>query len=70
MPKFSNSFTISLLSLAILAVLGWRGVDVTTAIVGICGAYVASRSAQKSAMVFASSKDSESKTDEIIEKLK
>jgi hypothetical protein len=26
MPKFSNSFTISLLSLAILAVLGWRGV--------------------------------------------
>jgi hypothetical protein len=25
--KLSNSFTISLLSLAILAVLGWRGVE-------------------------------------------
>jgi len=68
--RLSNSFVLSLLSIAILAVLGWRGVDVTTAIVGVCASYTASRAAQKTGMVMASSKDEKSDTDAMIDKLK
>jgi hypothetical protein len=68
--KLTNSFTISVLGLAVLAILGWRGADVTMAVVGVIASYTGSRAAQKTGMVFASSKDEKSNTDEVIEKLK
>jgi hypothetical protein len=68
--KLSNSAALTTLGLIILAVLGWRGTDVSGSVVALIASYTASRAAQKTGMVFASSKDGESKTDEIIEKLK
>ena len=66
----SNSFVISLAGIASLLTLGLvKGVDVSMALSGIVLSYVGSRAAQKTGMVFASSKDSGSKTDEIIKSI-
>jgi hypothetical protein len=68
--KLSNSFAISILgliSLTILAIV--KGIDTSTAISGIILSYVGSRSAQKVGIVYSSSKDVDSNTDEIIKEI-
>lgn len=65
--KLSNSFIISLAGIASLITLGLaKGVDVSMALSGVVLSYVGSRAGQKGAMVFASSRDANSNTDEII----
>jgi len=64
--KLTNSAMVTVLSLAALTYLGHRGMDVTMAISGVCLSYVGARAGQKGAMVFASSRDEKSDTDEII----
>ena len=65
--RLSNSFIISLSGIASLLALGLvKNTDVSMAISGVVLSYVGARSAQKTGIVFASSKDSTSNTDQII----
>lgn len=65
--KLSNSFIISIAGIASLLTLGLvKDVDVSMAISGVVLSYVGARSAQKTGIVFASSKDSTSNTDQVI----
>jgi sugar/nucleoside kinase (ribokinase family) len=68
--KLSNTAAISILGLIILAVLGWRGADVSGSVVGIVLAYAGARSGQKVGLGWAVSKDANSSTENVIEKLK
>jgi hypothetical protein len=52
--KLTRSFLISLLALAILAVLGWRGAEVSDAIVMLVGFYVGARAGLKGSHAWAS----------------
>ena len=68
--KLSNSFIISLSGIIALLTLGLaKGVDVSMALSGVVLSYVGSRAGQKGAMVFASSRDEKSNTDEIIKEI-
>jgi len=65
--KLSNSFIISLTGIASLLTLGLvKGIDTSMALSGVVLSYVGARAGQKGAMVFASSRDEKSDTDEII----
>jgi hypothetical protein len=56
--KFTNSFTVSILGLLSLIILGLtKGTDVSLAIVGVITSYVGSRAAQKGSYVFSASRD-------------
>ena len=69
--KLSNSFVISLLGVASLTAIALlKGLDVSIGIVGIIGSYVASRSAEKAAMVHSASKDPSCSTSDIVDKVK
>lgn len=64
--KLSNSFALSILSLAALTYLGHRGMDVVTGIIGVSSAYVIGRAGQKSAAIYSASKDSAADTAQVI----
>ena len=68
--RLSNSFTISLLGLLFLLILGLaKGTDVSLAIVGVITSYVGSRAAQKGSYVFSASRDPRCDTKEVIKSL-
>jgi len=65
--RLSNSFILSLSGIIALLTLGLaKGIDVSMSLSGVVLSYVGSRAGQKGAMVFASSRDANSNTDEII----
>ena len=53
----NTSLTISILGLLVLAALGFKGLDVSGAVVTLVGAYVASEASKRASHVWASSKD-------------
>jgi hypothetical protein len=69
--KLTNSFTISLLGLAALLILGLtKGTDVSVAISGIVLAYTGSRASQKIGLGVAVSRDANANSENVIDKLK
>lgn len=68
--KLSNSFIISLSGIIALLTLGLiKGIDTSMALSGVVLSYVGSRAGQKGAMVFASSRDANSNTDQVIKEI-
>ena len=61
--RWSNSFILSLCGLVALFVLALsKGIDTSTAILGIVASYVGARSAQKASAVYSASKDPDADT--------
>jgi hypothetical protein len=65
----SRSFVLTLLGLAILAVMTYRGVDTSGSIVALIGMYIGAKQTLKASNVWAASKDPAADTAEIIKEL-
>jgi hypothetical protein len=65
----SRSFVLTLLGLTILAVMAYRGVDTSGAIVALIGMYIGAKQSLKASSVWAASKDPAADTTQVIKEL-
>ncbi len=68
--RFSNSFTISIITILACLVSGYFKLGVEAVIASISGTYVLGRGAQKVGVGMAASKDPNSKVSDIINEIK